>query len=180
MKQTSPPSIMNYLPFSVIFPNTILISRDMNAHIGKDEIFFFCLHNSPNKNGQHLAKFSLKKRLICLKIKFQKRKWKLWTYTYPNKSKAHLDYLFIIKKLINCTMDCEGYSYFKGLSSNHRIISVKIHLNLHRNKKQTGKPLIWQFLICQLWCMQSLFSNCKKQDWYPWGDIWKTYSKWWI
>ena len=39
MKRTSTPSTTSYLPLSVGFPNKVLIiSGDMNALIGKDEI----------------------------------------------------------------------------------------------------------------------------------------------
>ena len=58
---------------------------------------------------------------------------------YPNSSKAQRDYIFITKKWINCAMNQEAYSSFEGISSDHRIILVRIHLTLHRNKKQTIK-----------------------------------------
>ena len=67
---------MIYLPLSDTFPNNILIiSRDMNALIGRDENKF-CLHNS-NKNREYLADFSLENRLGCFNTKFQEREGKL-------------------------------------------------------------------------------------------------------
>ena len=36
-------------------------------------------------------------------------------------------------------MNCESYSSFEGVSSDHRIVSAKICLSLYRNKKQTLK-----------------------------------------
>ena len=36
-------------------------------------------------------------------------------------------------------MNCKAYSSFEGVSSNHRIISVKIHPSLQRKKTQTVK-----------------------------------------
>ena len=36
-------------------------------------------------------------------------------------------------------MNCKAYFSFEGVSSNHRIILVKIHL--YKNKKQTHKPV---------------------------------------
>ena len=55
----------------------------------------------------------------------------------------------INKKWINSVINCESYSSFEGESSDHRIISLKIHLSLCRNKYITGimfyllNPLSW-------------------------------------
>ena len=37
--------------------NAIVISEDMNAQIGKNANHKFSLHNSSNRNGQHLTDF---------------------------------------------------------------------------------------------------------------------------
>ena len=54
--------------------NILIIGRDMNAQIGKNINNKFCLHNSSNRNGEHLTDFTLEKRLTCLNTKFKKRK----------------------------------------------------------------------------------------------------------
>ena len=54
---------------------------DMNAQIGKNINHKFSLHNSSNRNGQHLKDSTLENRLISLNTNFQKREGKLWTYT---------------------------------------------------------------------------------------------------
>ena len=64
---------------------------------------------------------------------------KLWTYTDTNNAKAQIDYIFINKKWINCTLNCEACSSFEGVSSDHRIVSAKICLSLCRNMTQTSK-----------------------------------------
>ena len=74
--------------------NVLTIGGDMNAQIGKDENNKFCLYNSSNKNGKYQVDFSFKSRSACLNTKFQKREWKL------------------------CTLYCEAYSSFEGVSSN--------------------------------------------------------------
>ena len=102
----------------------------MNTQMGKDGNKF-CLHILPN--------FSLKNSLACLNTKFPKRQKNLWTYTYPNNANAQLDYIFINKKWIDRALNCEKQSFFERVSSNHRIISAKICLNLHRNNKQALK-----------------------------------------
>ena len=49
--------------------NVLIISRVINAHIGKDENNRFCVYNLPNRNGKHLTEFYFKNRLVCLNIK---------------------------------------------------------------------------------------------------------------
>ena len=109
--------------------NILIIGGDMNSQICKNKNDKFCFYNLPNKNSKSLANFLLDNNLACLKTKFKKREGKLWTYTKPNNSKAQLDYLFIIKKWINSTLNSKVYSSFEGVSSNHRIVLVNIHLN---------------------------------------------------
>ena len=56
--------------------------------------------------------------------KLSKREGKLWTYKYANNNKEQIDYVFINKKWKNSAMNCETYSSFEGVSSDHRIITV--------------------------------------------------------
>ena len=46
------------------------------------------------------------------------------TLTKPNVSKTELDYTFINTKWINSIFDCDGFSSFDGVSSDHRIVST--------------------------------------------------------
>ena len=62
----------------------------MNAQIGKN-VNKLSLHNSSNRNGQHLMGFIIENRLTCLNTKFQKRKGKLWIYTKANNAKTQID-----------------------------------------------------------------------------------------
>ena len=117
--------------------NIHIIGGDMNAQIDKNVNHKFKLHNSSNRNGKHLTDFMLENRLTCLSTKFQKRKGKLWTYTYANNTKAHIDYIFIGKKWNNSALNCKVYSSFKGVSSNHQIVTAKIRLSLQRNPVRT-------------------------------------------
>ena len=45
------------------------------------------------------------------------------------------DYIFINKKWVNSILICEAYFFFEGVSSNHRLVTARIHLRLCRNKK---------------------------------------------
>ena len=113
--------------------NVLIISGDMNAQIGKNLNNKFSLHNSSNRNGEYLTDFTLENRLTCMNTKFQKRKGKLWTYTYANNAKAQIDDILINKKWNNSILNCEAYSSFEGVSSDHQIVTAKIRLSLRRN-----------------------------------------------
>ena len=111
----------------------------MNAQIGKNGNNKYSLHNRSNRNGQqiYLTDFMIENRLTCLNTNYQKREGKLWTYTYANNSKAQIDYVFINKKWKNSAINCEAYSSFEGVSSNHRIVMAKIPLSLRKNATPT-------------------------------------------
>ena len=81
--------------------NVLIIGGDMNAKIGKNVSHKFSLHNSSNRNGEHLTDITLENKLTCLNTKFQKSKRKLLTYTYANNTKAQIDYILINKKWNN-------------------------------------------------------------------------------
>ena len=118
----------------------------MNAQIVKNENKKFSQHNMSNRNGEQLTDFSLENGLTCLK--FQKRKGKLWTYTYADNAKAQIDYILMNKKWIYSILNCKAYSSFVDVSSNHRIVTAKIGLNLCRKVTQTAKTTQynWSFL----------------------------------
>ena len=120
----------------------------MNAQIGKNRHNKYSLHCASNRNGQHLIDFMIENRLTCLNTNYQKREGKLWTYTYTNNSKAQIDYVFINKKWKNSAINCEAYSSFEGVSSDHQIVTAKIRLSLRKNAKRTAntKHYDWALL----------------------------------
>ena len=126
----------------------LVIGGDMNVQIGKNGNNKYSLHNTSNRNGQHLTDFMIENRLTCLNTNYQKREGKLWTYTYANNSKAQIDYVLINKKWKNSAMNCEAYSSFGGVSSDHRIVTAKIQLSLRKNAKRTAttKHYDWALL----------------------------------
>ena len=63
---------------SILQHNILIIGGDINAQIGKNVNNKFSLHNSSNRNREHITDFMLENRLTCLDKKFQKRKGKLW------------------------------------------------------------------------------------------------------
>ena len=80
--------------------------------------------------------------------KLPKREGKLWTYMYANNTKAQIDYILINKKWKNSAMNCEAYSSFEGVSTDHRIVTAKIRLSLRTNAKRTAttKHYDWALL----------------------------------
>ena len=118
---------------SILKHNLLVICGYMNAQIGKNRNNKYSLHNMSNRNGQHLIDFMIENRLTCLNTNFQKREGKLWTYTYANNSKALIDYVFINRKWKNSAMNCEAYSSFEGVSSDHRIVTAKVRLSLRKS-----------------------------------------------
>ena len=68
--------------------NMLVIGGDMNAQIGKNGNNKYSLHNTSNRNGQHLTDFIIENRLACLNTNYQKREGKLWTHTYAKNTKA--------------------------------------------------------------------------------------------
>ena len=126
----------------------LVIGGDMNAQIGKNGNNKYSLRNTSNRNGQHQTDFMIENRLACLNTNYQKRKGKLWTYTYANNTKAQIDYVLINKKWKNSAMNCEAYSSFEGVSTDHRIVTAKIRLSLRKNAKRTAntKHYDWALL----------------------------------
>ena len=52
--------------------NMLVIGGDMNAQIGKNGNNKYSLHNTSNRNGQHLTDFMIENRLACLNTNYQK------------------------------------------------------------------------------------------------------------
>ena len=123
--------------------NLLVIGEDMNAQIGKNRNNKYSLHNTSNRNGQHLTDFMIENRLTCLNTNYQKREGKLWTYTYAYNSKAQIDYVFINRKWKNSAMNCEAYSSFEGVSSDHRLVTAKSRLSRRKNATRTATTKLW-------------------------------------
>ena len=139
---------LSSLVCSILKHDILVIGGDMNAQIRKNGNNRHTLHNTSNGNGQHLTDFMTENKLSCLNTNYQKREGKLWTYTYVNNSKAQIDYVFINKKWKNSAMNCEAYSSFEGVSSDHRIVTAKIRLSLRKNVTRTAatKHYDWALL----------------------------------
>ena len=56
---------------------------------------------------------------------------------YIYNTKAQIDYILMNKKWVNSALNCEANSSFKGVSSDHRIVTAKIRLKLRGNTALT-------------------------------------------
>ena len=65
---------LSSLVHSIPKHNLLVIGRDLNAQIGKNGNNKFSLHNTSNRNGQHLTDFMIENRLTCLNTNYQKRR----------------------------------------------------------------------------------------------------------
>ena len=68
---------------------------------------------------------------------------------YPNGDKAQLDYMVVNKKWINSVQNCKAYHSLEGISTDHRIVSLRIKLSLWANKKRSNTKIAynWEHLI---------------------------------
>jgi hypothetical protein len=127
--------------------NMVLICGDFNAKLGTDDVLF-SFHNSTNRNGSYLLDLVNSFNLVVTNTKFRKPHRKLWTFQYPNASKAQLDYILVRKKWINSVQNVEAYSTLVTVGSDHRVITAKVKLRLRapKAKKNTARSLNFKAL----------------------------------
>ena len=126
--------VLSSLVHSISKHNILSIGGNMKDQTGKNGNHKFSLHNSSNRNGQHLTDFTIKNQINVPSYKLSKKGGKTMNLHIPKQYlKAQIDYVFINKKWNNSTVNCEAYSSFEGVSTNHRIITAKIQLSLRKN-----------------------------------------------
>ena len=128
--------------------NVTIVAGDMNAQVGIQDTKGRSFHEETNRNGQMLLDLIKECNLVSISTKFIKKKGKLWTYTYPNKQKAHLDHILINKKWQNSALDCEAYNTMISVGSDHRPCTAKLRLSLRASKVSKTKkiPYDWSKL----------------------------------
>ena len=92
---------------SVTKHNVLIVGEELNAQIGQSAHHKFTY--TSNRNGEDLEHFLIENGLLCINTRFQKRREKLWTDTYPNGDRAQLHYIMINKKWINSVQNCKAY-----------------------------------------------------------------------
>ena len=115
--------------------HVIIVGGDMNAQIGKEDCKGTHYHETTNRNGQLLLELMNECGMVNLMTNYQKKRGKIWTFTYPNGTKAQLDHILINKKWKNSAINCEAYNTFLSIGSDHRPTTAKIRLSLRANVK---------------------------------------------
>ena len=107
-------------------------------------------------------------------MKFPKRRGELWTKTNTNNTKALTEYILINKKLINSALNCKAYSSFKGVSSNHRIVTGKTPLNRRRITLQTTKTSHYEWSMFNKRDISEKYTITVRNKFYALQEISKT------
>ena len=87
-------------------------------------------------------------QLLAANTLFKKRKGKLWTWQSPQNTHHQLDYILIRSKWRSSVNNCEAYSSFSSLGSDHRVVTAKVALRLRKTKPSSNKvtKYIWSDL----------------------------------
>ena len=168
---------LSFLVCSIPKHNVLIIGGDMNAQIDENVNNKSSLHNSSNRNWDHLTDFTLENKLTCLNSKFQKRKGKIWTYTYANNTKTQIEYIFTNKKLNHRALNCEAYSSFKSVSFDHQIVTAKIRLNLQRNAPRATTTVHYYWSLLNKRDIRDKYTFILRNK-FDAGDIRNNYPKW--
>lgn len=128
--------------------NFLAILTDANARFGRDDVMF-TFNETTNDNGNRHLEVMEEHHLVAANTLFQKRPGKLWTWASPHNTQHQLDYIFVRSKWKNSVTNCEAYSTFGSLFSDHRIVSAKVSLRLRSTKPNASSKVmkyIWSDL----------------------------------
>jgi hypothetical protein len=116
-----------------------MIGGDFNAQLGQPD-HRFSYHPQSNRNGAFLDSILTQFNLRATNTLFQKRKGKLWTINYANGSRGQIDFILVNRKWLNSITNCEAYSSFESVNSDHRIVTANVRLSVraHKPKKRTN------------------------------------------
>ena len=120
--------------------NFLLVAGDFNAKLGADDAKY-AYHLETNRNGDHLVDLVQEFSLLAANTRLRKKKNHLWSFEYPNGSRAQLDFIMVRKKWQNSIKDCRAYSSFSSVGSDHRIVSASVKLSFRVSKKTTADPM---------------------------------------
>ena len=118
----------------------LFTAADFNAKIGPMEVLY-SFNSVTNRNGQQLTDFTDQFDLTATRTRFKKRPGKLWTYIYPNRTIAQLDYILAKKKWGNSIKDSCAYSTFDSVGSDHRIVTCKGQISCRKTKPPEKDPM---------------------------------------
>ena len=98
--------------------NFVTIAGDFNAKIGSSDALF-SFNPSTNRNGEKLLDFVDEFQLSISNTRFMKPAKKLWTHESPKGDLSQIDYILVRKKWSNSIRDCQAFSTFATVGSDH-------------------------------------------------------------
>ena len=88
--------------------------------------------------------------LVITDTMFRKKSGKLWTYISDmTGNKTQIDYIMINKKWRNSVRNCEAYSTFSSIGSDHRVVTARLKLSLRTCKTPARDLYNWSVLCDQ-------------------------------
>ena len=120
--------------------NFLIVLGDFNAKLGPDDVNF-TYNQKTNRNGEILLDFMEEYNLFSSNNSYMKPKGQLWTFEYPSRIRAQIDYILYRRKWRNSINDSRSYSSFSTVGSDHRIVSSSIRLSLCTSKKAQPHPM---------------------------------------
>ena len=120
--------------------NFLVIAGGFNGQIGPEDTAF-TFNKETNRNGEKLLDFTQEFKLAISCAKFMKSPSKLWTHQHPAGHRLQIDHILIRNKWKNSIRDCQAFSLFSSVGSDHRIVSCTTHLNLRGYKKPLSNPM---------------------------------------
>ena len=128
--------------------NVLLVIGDCNAHVGPEDALYN-FHEKTNDNGKLLLDYSFEANLIIANTRFQKKRGKLFTFMSEMKNRrSQIDYILINSKWKNSLKNCQAYSSFASVGSDHRILSPKLRLSL-RSEAVTPRKENYDWSVLQ-------------------------------
>ena len=119
--------------------NVLTVAWDFKAQVGPDDSAFTHNH-ATNRNGEMLVDYAEEFQLMFSNTNFMKPAVKLWTFQHPSGS-SQIDYILIRKKWRNSIRNCQAYSSFSSIGSDHRIVSCTTCLSLRSSKRPDTNPM---------------------------------------
>ena len=130
--------------------NFLVIAGDLNAKLGPGEVNF-TFNSKTNRNGEILKDFMDEFNLFSSNNSFMKPREQLWTFEYPSRDHAQIDYLIFRKKWRNSVRDSRSYSTFSSVGSDHRVVSATVKLSLRASERAEPHPMKtidWKEVSC--------------------------------
>ena len=119
--------------------NVVATCGDFNAKVKEQDIIRRSFHDKTSRNGDLLLDLISENEQVSLNSHFLKKNSKLWTFTYPDKTKAHIDYILINRKWVKSAIDCQAYNSFMQIGSDHRVVVAHLRLSLRAPKRSRIK-----------------------------------------